>query len=79
MPKETSQQWPHEEMVELLDVLGEIDQLDEPEKVVVPRFVVDFIEEVKTDKSLRVAFEYIAQRKRDNYEDEPALKGGRRK
>ena len=31
LPKETSQQWPHEEMVELPDVLREIDQLDEPE------------------------------------------------
>ena len=29
--KETSQEWPHEEMVELPDVLKEIDQLDEPE------------------------------------------------
>lgn len=31
LPKETSQYWPHEEMVELPNVLREIDQLDEPE------------------------------------------------
>lgn len=31
LPGETSQQWPHEEMVALPDVLRVIDQLDEPE------------------------------------------------
>ena len=31
LAREASQQWPHEEMVELPDVLREIDQLDEPE------------------------------------------------
>lgn len=33
LARETSQQWPHEEMVELPDVLREINQLDEPESL----------------------------------------------
>lgn len=39
----------------------------------IPKFVAKWIEEVKPDNSLRVAFEYIAQRKRDNYDDELAF------
>lgn len=39
---------------------------------VIPRFVANWIEEVKPDNSLRVAFEYIAQQKRDNHDDELA-------
>ena len=31
LAREVSQEWPHEEMVKLPDVLKEIDQLDEPE------------------------------------------------
>ena len=40
---------------------------------VIPQFVADWIEETKPYKSLRVAFEYIAQRKRDNYDDKLAF------
>lgn len=56
-------------------ILNDLKNLIVPKKKlpVIPRFVSDFIKEVKPDKSLRVAFEYIAQRKRDNYEDELAF------
>lgn len=40
---------------------------------VIPKFVADWIEEVKPDNSLRLAFAYIAQQKRDNYDDELAF------
>ena len=40
---------------------------------VIPKFVAEWIEETKPYNSLRVAFEYIAQRKRDNHDDELAL------
>ena len=59
-------------------VKHKIDQLDEPEVLsqelpVIPKFVAEWIEEVKPDNSLRVAFEYIAQRKRDNHDDKLAF------
>lgn len=50
-----------------------IDQLDEPQKPVIPQFVANFIRETKPNNSLRLAFEYIAQQKIDNYDDELAL------
>lgn len=40
---------------------------------VIPQFIADWIEEIKPDNSLRVAFEYIAQRKADNHDDPIAL------
>ena len=40
---------------------------------VIPKFVAEWIEETKPYNSLRVAFEYIAQRKRDNHDDKLAL------
>ena len=40
---------------------------------VIPKFVAEWIKETKPYNSLRVAFEYIAQRKRDNHDDELAL------
>ena len=40
---------------------------------VIPKFVAEWINETKPYNSLRVAFEYIAQRKRDNHDDELAL------
>ena len=40
---------------------------------VIPKFVAEWIEETKPYKSLRVAFEYIAQRKRDNHDDKLAF------
>lgn len=57
---------------------GVIDQLDElvalsHELIVIPKFVAEFIEEVKPCNSLRVAFEYIAQRKMYNHDDELAF------
>jgi len=60
------------------DVQAIANQLDEPEVLsqelpVIPQFVADWISEVKPDNSLRVAFEYIAQRKIDNYDDELAF------
>ena len=40
---------------------------------VIPKFVAEWIKETKPYNSLRVAFEYIAQRKRDNHDDELAF------
>ena len=40
---------------------------------VIPKFVAEWIKETKPYKSLRVAFEYIAQRKRDNHDDKLAF------
>ena len=55
-----------------------LEDLDEPEVLsqelpVIPQFVAEWIKETKPYNSLRVAFEYIAQRKRDNHDDELAL------
>lgn len=36
--------------VKVVDILPLIDQLDEPEKVVIPKFVADWIEEMKQDE-----------------------------
>ena len=51
---------------------------DEPEVLsqelpVIPKFVAEWIKETKPYNSLRVAFEYIAQRKRDNHDDKLAF------
>ena len=62
--------------VNVTQVYDLIDQLDEPEKdepLVVPKYVADWIEDIKPYNSLRVAFEYIAQRKVDNHDDPLAL------
>ena len=58
--------------------VDDLNQLDEPEVLsqelpVIPKFVAEWIEETKPYKSLRVAFEYIAQRKRDNHDDKLAF------
>ena len=55
------------------EVLGIAEELDEPEVPVIPQFVADFIRATKPSNSLRLAFEYIAQRKIDNYDDKLAL------
>ena len=52
LARESSQQYPHEEMVELPDVLREINKLDEPESLshelpVIPQWVADGIESKK--------------------------------
>lgn len=52
MESETSEYYPHEQMVEREVVLNLINQLDEPEVLsqelpVIPKYVADFIEEVK--------------------------------
>ena len=41
MGSETSENYPHEQMVDREVVLNLIDQLDEPEKVIIPQFVAD--------------------------------------
>lgn len=43
MESETSENYPHEQMVEREMVLILIDQLDEPEKVIIPQFVAEWI------------------------------------
>ena len=40
---------------------------------VIPKFVAEWIKETKPYNSLRVAFEYIAQRKRNNHDDKLAF------
>lgn len=44
--------------VDTSEVLKDLRQLDEPEKVVVPQFVADWIEEVKSAYTLFAAMEY---------------------
>ena len=57
MGSETSENYPHEQMVDREVVLSLIDQLDEPEKVVIPKFVADWIEHCKgNDLDLYEAF-----------------------
>lgn len=38
---ESSQNYPHDEMIEKEIVLSILDQLDEPQKLVIPKFVTD--------------------------------------
>lgn len=45
MGSETSENYPHEQMVDRELVLNLIDQLDEPEKPIIPQFVADTIDE----------------------------------
>lgn len=40
---------------------------------VIPKYVAEWIEDIKPDNSLRVAFEYIAQRKANDHDDKLAL------
>ena len=47
MGSETSENYPHEQMVDREVVLNLIEQLDEPEKVVIPEFVADWISQAK--------------------------------
>ena len=42
MGSETSENYPHEQMVDREEVLNLIDQLDEPEKVVIPQYGTDW-------------------------------------
>ena len=65
LAREASQQWPHEEMVELPDVLREIDQLEEPEVLsqelpVIPKYISDWFEENKEhfEDRLKSAIKY---------------------
>ena len=44
MGSETSENHPHEQMVDREVVLNLIDQLDEPKKVVIPQFVADWLD-----------------------------------
>ena len=46
---EESQNYPHDEMVEKEIILGILNQLDEPEKVVVPKFVAEWLTEARDD------------------------------
>lgn len=64
----------------VLECIGEYEPSEELKELVpkqelpmIPRFVAEWIEEVKPDNSLRLAFAYIAQQKRDNYDDELAF------
>ena len=45
MGSETSENYPHEQMVDREEGMKLIDQLDEPVKVVIPQFVATFIED----------------------------------
>ena len=44
MGSETSENYPHEQMVDREEVLNLIDQLDKPRKVIIPQFVADWWE-----------------------------------
>ena len=60
MGSETSENYPHEQMVDREVVLNLIDQLDEPELPVIPQFVADYIKVSKEDnESLNQAFAFI--------------------
>ena len=47
MGSETSENYPHEQMVDREEVLNLIDLLEEPEKVVIPRFVAEAFEKAR--------------------------------
>ena len=47
MGRETSENYPHEQMVEREVVLNLIEQLDEPDRVIIPQFVADWISQAK--------------------------------
>ena len=51
MGTETSENYPHEQMVDREVVLKLVDQLDEPEKVVIPQFVADHIRFSKEEEN----------------------------
>lgn len=51
MGTETSENYPHEQMVDREVVLRLVDQLDEPDKVVIPQFVADHIRFSKEDEN----------------------------
>ena len=48
-------------------IIKKYDELHKP--VVIPKYVAEWIEDIKPDNSLREAFKYIDQRKADNYDD----------
>ncbi len=54
MGSETSENYPHEQMVDREEVLNLIDQLDEPVKVIIPQFVADWYESNKDDLELEI-------------------------
>ena len=63
LAREASQNYPHEEMVELPDVLNAINQLDEPELPVIPKFVAEWIE-----KYIKYGYDlYSALKKMENH------------
>lgn len=49
MGSETSENYPHEQMVDREEVLNLIDQLEEPRKVIIPQFVADAFEKARGD------------------------------
>lgn len=55
MGSETSESYPHEQMVDREVVYDLIDQLDEPEKIVIPKFVADHIRFTEDDVSPRIS------------------------
>ena len=66
--------WEDEKPTKILDLIQDYEKQEElKKKVVIPQFVADWIEDIKPDNSLRVAFEYIAERKADNHDDPLAL------
>jgi hypothetical protein len=75
-PEVLSQEWIDKSAVhvrglgDFLEVIA-VESLLVPkqELPVIPKYVADWIEDIKPDNSLRVAFGYIAQRKADNHDD----------
>ena len=69
--------WEDEEPTKIDDLIRDYEShqviVDEKVKVEIPSFVAEWIEKIKPDNSLRVAFAYIAERKADNYDDPLAL------
>ena len=77
MPEVLSQEWIDENSFEA-DNWNEVVHVDKLQNLlvpkqelpVIPKFVAEWIEESKPYLSLRVAFEYIAQGKKDSHDDE---------
>lgn len=74
-PEVLSQEWidKHKYRYDNIEVVGikDLQNLVVPDRElsVIPKFVADWIEDIKPNNSLRVAFEYISQRKADDYDD----------
>ena len=66
--------WEDEKPTKILDLIQDYEKQEElKKKVIIPQFVANWIEDIKPCNSLRVAFECIALRKADNYDDPLAL------